>query len=81
MNLLITGAAGFIGSNLCEFLLKKNFGVIALDNFSTGHKSNLVSVKLSVSDSQWSQFSLIEGDIRNINDCMDACKGVDYILH
>jgi len=78
---LITGVAGFIGSNLLEKLLKLDQHVIGLDNFSTGHKSNLVSVKLSVSDSQWSQFSLIEGDIRNINDCMDACKGVDYILH
>jgi UDP-N-acetylglucosamine 4-epimerase len=78
---LVTGAAGFIGSNLLEFLLKINQRVTGLDNFSTGHKRNLDEIKSLVSPEQWSQFNFIEGDICNINDCMRACKDVDYVLH
>lgn len=78
---LITGVAGFIGSNLLEYLLKLNQTVVGLDNFSTGQMYNLNEVKLNVSSSQWSQFKFIEGDIRNINDCRNACLGIDYVLH
>ena len=78
---LITGVAGFIGSNLLEALLKLNQKVIGLDNFSTGHRHNLEQVKELVGPKAWSNFNFIEGDIRNFEDCMSACKGVDYILH
>ena len=73
--LLITGGAGFIGSNLCEYFLSKGNKVICLDNFATGHRHNL---KDCISNSN---FSLIEGDIRNFEDCKNAVKGVDYVLH
>ena len=73
--ILITGGAGFIGSNLCEYFLEKGQKVICLDNFSTGHHHNL---KDFIADSN---FKLIEGDIRNINDCSEAVKDVDYVLH
>jgi len=72
---LVTGAAGFIGSNLCEALIEKGSKVIGLDNFATGHKKNLSEL------SKNSNFTFIEGDIRNIEDCHKACNGVDYILH
>ena len=78
---LITGVAGFIGSNLLESLLKLNQKVIGLDNFATGHQHNLDEVENSVSKEQWSQFNFIKGDIRNADDCTAAVKGVDYILH
>ncbi|UGV31822.1 Vi polysaccharide biosynthesis UDP-N-acetylglucosaminuronic acid C-4 epimerase TviC [Halopseudomonas aestusnigri] len=78
---LITGAAGFIGSNLLEHLLKLNQRVIGLDNFATGHQSNLDEVQSLVSPEQWSRFTFIEGDIRNLEDCARACEGVDYVLH
>lgn len=78
---LITGVAGFIGSNLLESLLKLNQKVIGLDNFSTGHKSNLNEVKGLVSKEQWLNFNFFEGDIRNLNNCHNACNGVDYVLH
>lgn len=78
---LITGVAGFIGSNLLEALLLLDQKVVGLDNFSTGHQHNLDEVKLAVSDKQWRQFSFIEGDIRNFEDCQCAVKNVDYILH
>ena len=78
---LITGVAGFIGSNLLETLLLLDQKVVGLDNFATGHQHNLDEVKLSVSDKQWRQFSFIEGDIRNFEDCQHAVKDVDYILH
>jgi UDP-N-acetylglucosamine 4-epimerase len=78
---LITGVAGFIGSNLLETLLLLNQKVVGLDNFATGHQHNLDEVKSVVSDEQWRQFSFIEGDIRNFEDCQRAVKGVDYILH
>jgi UDP-N-acetylglucosamine 4-epimerase len=73
--ILITGGAGFIGSNLCEALLDKKNTVICLDNFSTGKRENIAAFLEN------SNFSLIEGDIRNLDDCMLAASGVDYILH
>ena len=73
--ILITGGAGFIGSNLCEYFLGLGHKVICLDNFSTGHHHNL---KDFISDSN---FKLIEGDIRNFEDCSLAVVGVDYVLH
>ncbi|WP_341214648.1 SDR family oxidoreductase [uncultured Wocania sp.] len=72
---LITGGAGFIGSNLCETLLLNNISVICLDNFSTGKRNN---IEPFLNDNN---FNLIEGDIRNLEDCHKACKGVDYVLH
>lgn len=78
---LVTGAAGFIGSNLIEFLLLSNQKVIGLDNFSTGHSKNLDEIRSIVSESQWNNFTFIEGDICNFDDCSNACKGVDYVLH
>ena len=78
---LITGVAGFIGSNLLETLLKLDQQVVGMDNFSTGYQRNLDEVRSLVSADQWSRFSFIEGDIRNNNDCRQACNGVDYVLH
>ncbi|MCG6936141.1 MAG: Vi polysaccharide biosynthesis UDP-N-acetylglucosaminuronic acid C-4 epimerase TviC [Proteobacteria bacterium] len=78
---LITGVAGFIGSNLLETLLKLEQKVIGLDNFFTGHRHNLDEVKGQVSGAQWQRFTFIEGDIRNLEDCQQACVGVDYVLH
>ena len=72
---LVTGGAGFIGSNLCEDLLKLDNKVICLDNFSTGHKCNLDRFINNPN------FTLIEGDIRNLEDCQKACKDIDIILH
>ncbi|MEP4574404.1 NAD-dependent epimerase/dehydratase family protein, partial [Marinobacter sp.] len=78
---LITGVAGFIGSNLLEQLLKLNQTVVGLDNFATGHQQNLEEVKALVSPGQWQRFSFVEGDIRTLEDCDQACRGVDYVLH
>ena len=78
---LITGVAGFIGSNLLETLLKLDQKVVGLDNFATGHQHNLDEVKGCVSEAQWSNFNFIEGDIRQFVDCQTACNGVDYVLH
>ncbi len=89
---LITGVAGFIGSNLLETLLKLNQRVVGLDNFATGHQHNLDEVQLLVSPDQWSNFHFIKGDIRNIEDCRQAVRffefnsnqkhfKVDYVLH
>ena len=78
---LITGVAGFIGSNLLETLLKLNQSVVGLDNFATGHQHNLDEVQSLVSAEQWARFNFIEGDIRNLEDCQAACQGVDYVLH
>ncbi|WP_293264193.1 NAD-dependent epimerase/dehydratase family protein [Neptunomonas sp.] len=78
---LVTGVAGFIGSNLLETLLKLNQKVVGLDNFATGHQRNLDEVQSLVSASQWEGFNFIEGDIRQIKDCQTACVGVDYVLH
>ena len=73
--ILITGGAGFIGSNLCEFFLAKDHEVICLDNFSTGHRHNISSLFEN------EKFHLIEGDIRDLNTCNEVVKGVDYVLH
>jgi len=78
---LITGVAGFIGSNLLEHLLKLNQTVIGLDNFATGHQYNLDEVQSLVTPEQWASFTFIEGDICNSEDCVKACGGVDYVLH
>ena len=78
---LITGVAGFIGSNLLETLLKLNQKVVGLDNFSTGFQHNFTEVQSLVGDEQWQRFTFIEGDIRSLNDCTKACAGVDYLLH
>ncbi|MEZ8225887.1 NAD-dependent epimerase/dehydratase family protein [Vibrio splendidus] len=78
---LVTGVAGFIGSNLLETLLKLNQKVVGLDNFATGHQRNLDEVKGLVEVNQWDNFTFIEGDIRNYEACQDAVKGVDYVLH
>ncbi|MDH0834316.1 NAD-dependent epimerase/dehydratase family protein [Acinetobacter johnsonii] len=78
---LITGVAGFIGSNLLETLLKLDQIVVGLDNFATGYQHNLDEVKGCVSEARWSNFNFIEGDIRQFADCQTACSGVDYVLH
>ncbi|CAK3666650.1 NAD-dependent epimerase/dehydratase family protein [Vibrio crassostreae] len=78
---LVTGVAGFIGSNLLERLLKLNQTVVGLDNFATGHQHNLDEVKGLVSEAQWDCFSFIKGDIREPQTCQQAVKGVDYVLH
>ena len=74
-SVLITGGAGFIGSNLCEYFLNKGYDVTCLDNFSTGHRYNIEPFLKN------SQFKLIEGDIRNLDTCKLAVTGVDYVLH
>ena len=78
---LITGVAGFIGSNLLETLLKIDQKVVGLDNFATGHQHNLDEVHANVTVEQWSNFDFIEGDIRQFTDCQKACDGVDYVMH
>jgi UDP-N-acetylglucosamine/UDP-N-acetylgalactosamine 4-epimerase len=78
---LVTGAAGFIGSNLVESLLEMGQSVVGLDDFSTGHRHNLEDVRASIDDEAWGRFAFIEGDIRRLDDCHAACKGVDYVLH
>lgn len=78
---LITGCAGFIGSNLLEVLLKLDQTVVGLDNLSTGHKYNLDEVRGLVSESQWRRFTFIHGDIRDIDTCRQAVTGIDNVLH
>ncbi len=78
---LVTGAAGFIGSNLVENLLKLDQEVVGLDNFSTGYRKNLDAIKPAVNAAQWSRFAFIEGDIRLMNICREGCTGADYVLH
>jgi UDP-N-acetylglucosamine 4-epimerase len=78
---LVTGCAGFIGSNLLEFLLKLNQTVVGLDNLSTGYQHNLEDVRSLVSDAQWRRFSFIRGDIRDAKACKEAVAGVDHVLH
>ncbi len=78
---LITGVAGFIGSNLLESLLLLNQKVVGLDNFATGFQHNLDEVQSVVTAEQWQRFNFMEGDIRNLADCQSACADVDYILH
>ena len=78
---LITGVAGFIGSNLLETLLKLGQRVVGLDNFATGHQRNLDEVQTLVAPAQWANFNFIRGDIRELADCQRACDGIDYVLH
>lgn len=78
---LITGCAGFIGSNLLEALLQLDQRVVGLDNFSTGYKHNLDEVRETVTPQQWARFRFIEGDIRDAEVCRRAVSGVDYVLH
>lgn len=78
---LVTGVAGFIGSNLLETLLRLDQRVVGLDNFSTGKKRNLEEVRLLVRSKQWDRFSFLEGDLESSESCRRACRGVDYVLH
>ena len=78
---LVTGAAGFIGSNLVEALLLLNQRVVGLDNFATGHQYNLDEVMTEIPDHQWQRFKFIEGDIRDYQTCERALEGVDYVSH
>jgi len=78
---LVTGVAGFIGSNLLEALLNLGQRVIGLDNFSTGHAHNLEDVRASVGQAAWKRFHFIEGDITSFENCMAAVSGVDLVLH
>jgi UDP-N-acetylglucosamine 4-epimerase len=78
---LVTGCAGFIGSNLVETLLMLDQVVIGLDNFATGHRNNLDEVAALVGAERWARFKLIEGDIRDFAACQTAAAGVDYVLH
>ncbi|MGB6242847.1 MAG: NAD-dependent epimerase/dehydratase family protein [Castellaniella sp.] len=78
---LVTGCAGFIGSNLLEALLKLDQTVVGLDNFSTGYQHNLDEVQSQVSAGQWARFRFIEGDIRDLDTCRKAVDGVQHVLH
>ncbi|EHY4925092.1 TPA: SDR family oxidoreductase, partial [Escherichia coli] len=78
---LITGVAGFIGSNLLETLLRLNQTVVGLDNFATGHQRNLDEVQQNVTPEAWQKFTMIEGDIRDYETCMKAVDNVNYVLH
>ena len=75
IKILITGGAGFIGSNLCEHFLNKGYDVVCLDNYATGHRKNIEHLFTN------SNFQLIEGDIRNLEDCKTAVEGCYYVLH
>jgi UDP-N-acetylglucosamine/UDP-N-acetylgalactosamine 4-epimerase len=78
---LVTGVAGFIGSNLLEFLLKSGQRVTGLDNFATGRRDNLAQVKASVTSRQWARFAFVEGDIRQEKDCRRAARKAHIVLH
>lgn len=78
---LITGVAGFIGSNLLEKLLKHGQQVVGLDNFMTGYQKNLDMVRALVGEAAWKRFRFIEGDIRNLETCHEACANVQHVLH
>lgn len=78
---LVTGVAGFIGSNLLERLLSLGQTVVGLDNYSTGHGKNLEAVRAIVGPEVWAGFRMVEGDIRDIEACRAAASGVDYVLH
>ena len=78
---LITGVAGFIGSNLLEALLKLNQSVVGLDNFSTGYQHNLDQVEAIVGPANWANFTFYRGDIRSLQDCQKACGNIDFVLH
>ena len=74
-NIVITGGAGFIGSNLCEYFISKGHKVTCLDNFATGHRHNIEGLLSNTN------FTLIEGDIRNLEDCLKASQNADYVVH
>lgn len=78
---LVTGAAGFIGSNLVEALLNLGQDVIGLDNFATGHRSNLREIEAALDPDDWARFGFIEGDIRDLDTCRTAVAGCDCVLH
>jgi UDP-N-acetylglucosamine 4-epimerase len=78
---LVTGAAGFIGSNLVEALLGLGQQVTGLDNFATGHRHNLDQVRHAVGDAAWRNFRFIKGDVREATTCVQACDGIDHVLH
>jgi len=78
---LVTGVAGFIGSNLLETLLMAGQVVVGLDNFATGFRANLENVQATVSEADWARFRFVEGDTRDMETCHRACAGVDYVLH
>lgn len=78
---LVTGVAGFIGSNLLETLLGLDQHVVGMDNFFTGYAHNLEDVRKAVGEEKWARFEFIEGDIRNPEECRKACSGVDCVLH
>jgi UDP-N-acetylglucosamine 4-epimerase len=78
---LVTGVAGFIGSNLLETLLSLGQKVVGLDSYATGHAYNFDKVRSSVTPQQWDHYQFIEGDIRNLDTCHQACQDVDYVLH
>jgi UDP-N-acetylglucosamine 4-epimerase len=78
---LVTGAAGFIGSNLTETLLRLGQKVVGLDNLATGKQANLDEVKRLVDPKEWARFSFLSGDIRQLDTCQEACRGADYVLH
>ena len=78
---LLTGAAGFIGSNILERLLQLDQRVIALDNFSTGYEQNLDEVRAAVGESKWGQVRIVEGDVCDLPTCQRLCSGVDIVLH
>jgi UDP-N-acetylglucosamine 4-epimerase len=78
---LLTGVAGFIGSNLLETLLKLDQAVVGLDNFSTGRKQNLEQVQALVAPAQWARFQFQTGDIAELEDCRRVCAGIDFVLH
>ena len=80
-NWLVTGVAGFIGSNILETLLKNNQNVTGIDNFETGHASNLDDVKSTVSDKQWNNFDFYEVDINKYEQVESAFQNIDFVLH
>ncbi|MDB6031504.1 MAG: NAD-dependent epimerase/dehydratase, partial [Verrucomicrobiales bacterium] len=78
---LITGVAGFIGSNLLETLLRLEQKVVGLDNFLSGKEWNLAAVQRQVTPAQWERFRFVKGDIRELPVCHEACRNVDFVLH
>ena len=78
---LVTGVAGFIGSNLLQALLELDQAVTGLDNFATGHRANLDEVRSSVSPERWARFRFVEGDVASPEVCGDAVASVDAVLH
>ena len=78
---LVTGCAGFIGSNLLEHLLRLDQSVAGVDNFSTGKRGNLEQVRTLVTPEQWGRFTFTQGDVRDLEGCRNLCHGVDYVLH